>query len=484
MDRERPEFSRGNDTLTIKMSLHASNRKRLCDRLRGKGVAKGTMVFLKGGEEELRNDTDYCPVFRQESFFHWVFGVEESEFFGAIDVATGNSFLFCPKLPKEYAIWLGRILPKEHFKKRYDVDEVHYTEEIEAFFKKHNPPAILTLRGLNTDSGSYAEEAKFPGIEKFTVDNSTLFPEIVECRVFKSPEELKILRYVCGVSSKAHIEVMQKIKPGMMEYQIESMFKHFCYYNGGCRHTSYTCICASGENAAILHYGHAAEPNNRTLKEGDICNFDMGAEYYCYSSDITCAFPVSGKFSDKQKMVYNTVLRANRAVFEAAKPGVSWRDMHLLAERVILESLTKHGLLKGNLDEMQDARIGALFFPHGLGHFMGLDVHDVGGYPEGGVERSTLNGLKSLRTARVLQKDMVLTIEPGCYFIEPVLEDALKDEQKAKFLCRDAISEYYGFGGVRIEDDVVITENGAELLNCVPRSVEEIERVMAGGSFP
>ncbi|XP_071824482.1 xaa-Pro dipeptidase-like [Apostichopus japonicus] len=480
----KPEFSRGPASLTISVELHVENRKRLCSKLKKiKEVPEGAIIFLKGGEEELRNDTDVGPVFRQESYFHWAFGVEECGFFGAIAVDSGNAVLFCPELPKEYAVWLGKILPREHFQQRYAVDDVCFINKIADWFAGQKPSVILTLKGKNTDSGNYAEEATFTGIDKFTVNNSLLFPEIVECRVFKTAKELEILRYVCRISSEAHIEVMRKIKPGMKEFQIESMFQHYCYYNGGCRHTSYTCICASGANAAILHYGHAGEPNSRTMEAGDICNFDMGGEYYCYASDITCAYPVNGKFTDQQKKIYNTVLKANQAVFNAVKPGVLWTDMHLLAEKVILEELTSHGLLKGDISEMQKVNVGALFFPHGLGHLMGIDVHDVGGYPEGGNERSTLPGLKYLRTARVLEADMVLTIEPGCYFIESILEEAMSDEKYKGFLCPDVIRQYLKFGGIRIEDDVVITKNGAELLNHVPRTVEEIESVMAGGKF-
>lgn len=147
--------------------------------------------------------------------------------------------------------------------------------------------------------------------------------------------------------------------------------------------------------------------------------FDMGGEYYCYGSDITTTFPSNGKFSDKQKIMYETVLKANRAVLEAVKPGVSWLDMHKLADLVILQEFSKHGLLKGSIDEMMKHRVSAVFFPHGLGHFLGIDTHDVGGYPEG-LERDTQAGLKSLRTVRKMEKGMVVTIEPGVYFIEYV----------------------------------------------------------------
>lgn len=139
---------------------------------------------------------------------------------------------------------------------------------------------------------------------------------------------------------------------------------------------------SSGDNASVLHYGHAAAANDKKINAEDLCLFDMGGEYYCYASDITTTFPANGKFTSKQKFMYETVLKANRAVLNAIKPGVSWIDMHLLAERVVLEELKKEGLIDGDIDEMLEKRVSAIFFPHGLGHFIGIDTHDVGGYPD------------------------------------------------------------------------------------------------------
>lgn len=209
----------------------------------------------------------------------------------------------------------------------------------------------------------------FDGIGLFTVNNQVLYPVISELRVFKTPLELDVLRYTNKLSSKAHIEVMRQIRPGMKEYQLESIFKHHCYYEGGSRLVSYTCICASGENGAVLHYGHAGAPNNRTVQNGDITLFDMGCEYYCYASDITCSFPVNGKFTDDQKLIYNAVLKSSRAVMAVVKPGVSWVDMHLLADRVHLEELKKHGLLRGNVDEMMEKRLGAVRYRLRFGRY-------------------------------------------------------------------------------------------------------------------
>ena len=148
--------------------------------------------------------------------------------------------------------------------------------------------------------------------------------------------------------------------------------------------------------------------------------FDMGGNYFGYAADITCSFPANGKFTPDQKFIYEAVLKSNQAVGNVAKPGVSWVDMHKLANRTLLEELKKGGLLKGNVDDMMDAKLGYYFQPHGLGHLLGLDVHDVGGYLPNQPERSTELGLNRLRFARILEKGMYVTIEPGCYFIDPV----------------------------------------------------------------
>ena len=164
---------------------------------------------------------------------------------------------------------------------------------------------------------------------------------------------------------------------------------------------------------------------------------------------------------------------------KALKPGVSWTDMHLLSERVSLEALRAGGLLRGDVDEMMRVRLGAVFQPHGLGHFLGCDVHDVHGYPEDGPPRSVEPGLRSLRTARTMAPRMVLTIEPGIYFGDYNLDQALANPEQSRFLVPEMINQYRGFGGVRIEDDIVITDDGMELMTQVPRTAEEIEKLMA-----
>lgn len=209
-------------------------------------------------------------------------------------------------------------------------------------------------------------------------------------------------------------------RPGMTEYQGEAQFLHHSYFVGGCRHASYTCICGSGPNSSILHYGHAAAPNDRLVVDGEMLLFDMGANYFGYCADITCSFPANGKFTDDQRFIYNAVLAACRAVHENAREGVNWVDMHKLANRVLLTKLKEGGLLRGEVDDMMAAGLNGVFQPHGLGHLIGLDVHDVGSYLEKCPPRPTEPGLGSLRFARDLKAGMYVTIEPGCYFIPHV----------------------------------------------------------------
>merc|ERR1711879_615529 len=264
-----------------------------------------------------------------------------------------------------------------------------------------------------------------------------------------------------------------------MEFQAESLFQHDIYSKGGCRHVSYCWIGASGKNGAILHYGHAGEPNSRGIRDGDMCLFDMGAEYHCYGSDVTCSFPVNGKFTDDQKIIYQGVYNAWKAVTDNLKAGVQWPDMHKLAETEILKQLKKHDLIKGDIEDMMRDRLGALFMPHGLGHFLGHDVHDVGGYMDFTPKRSTLPGLRSLRTARQMETNMVITIEPGCYFVWSVIQDVIdNDGPWLQYLNLDQLKRFADFGGVRIESDVIVKEDCCEDMCSVPRTIEEIEEHM------
>lgn len=235
---------------------------------------------------------------------------------------------------------------------------------------------------------------------------------------------------------------MKNIKPGMRESQLESFFKFHGeqnYFTG--RVAPYISICGCAHKAATLHYHEA----DQTCVDGQTMLTDQGHSLHHYISDVTTSFPVNGKFTEKQRQIYNIVLAASRAVFSKAGPGVEWPEMHKLAERVVLEGLVGLGLLHGDVAEMQEKRIGFLFMPHGLGHLVGLDVHDVGGYLPHTPKRSTLPGLKNLRFARALEPGMVFTIEPGCYFRDFLLKGEIPAdyyEFDLKYLNMPKIEEY------------------------------------------
>ncbi|KAK4883508.1 hypothetical protein RN001_006827 [Aquatica leii] len=472
----------GPGTLEVNSDLYALNRQRLVERLQIKDVIKGSIVLLQGGQDIPVYNSDITYLFRQEPYFQWAFGVPESLCYGAIDVDSGSSYLFVPRYPTEYTVWMGPQLSFENLKKKYGLDFVYYTEELCTVLKNLDPRMLLVVNGVSTDSGLATEPVHFDGMECFNVDTATLYPEISELRVIKTDYELEVINYITELSSMAHKRLMRLVKPGMMEYICEAEFLYFIYTHGGCRHPSYTCTCASGRRTAILHYGHTGTPNDGILCNGEMCLFAMGASYFGYKTDIACSFPVNGKFTHDQKIIYEAVLRANQAVQREARPGTSWACMHVLANRVLLSALKDAGLLQGDVSVMVTAGLGAIFQPHGLGHLVGLDVHDVGGYlPESPPRLKHPKGMEKLRTSRVLKKGMVLTIEPGCYFIDYLLDAAINDPLLHQFLVMEVIDRFRAFGGIRIADVVVVTEIGVRNLVNLPRTVEEVESYMANG---
>jgi len=505
------------------------------------------IVVLRGGPTPTRYDTDHEPIFRQESYFWWLTGVKEPDCALVMIIDKddgGKSFankqcnhryaLFVPRLPESYATIMGKIRSLDEWKVLYGVDEgVHFVDTLEKFVEtqvqQRSLTKVLLMRGKNSDSGAMYEELipSFPGHSKKAsmkesfkdcdidsaiednVDKSTLFPILADCRVFKSHSELALMEHVTMITSFAHAYVMRNVKPGMFEYQCESLFRHYGYYNYGSRLVSYTSICGCGPNSATLHYGHTGEPNARKIDETDHCLFDMGAEYQCYASDVTCSFPANGKFTPKYQAIYDSVLNAQRAVYRKMESGVSWVECHIAAELEIVKGLYAVGILtlppaaNGEIaidileKLVREFRLGAVFMPHGLGHLIGIDTHDVGGYLEGTPLRSPQPGLRSLRTARNLRENMVLTVEPGCYFIDHLLDEAMEQGSPLApyFNTKLINAEYRGYGGVRLEDVVAVTAKvpcGDDIrgYNCVrnftlcPRTVQEVEMVMAGGKWP
>jgi len=486
----RPFFSMGLATAKVYFSMHAENRSKLCAAMGAKGHGAGC-VLLRGGAAGMRHDSDHELLFRQESWFNWAFGVLEPDWSGAIDLETGEATLFMPRLPASFAVWMGAILPPSFFRERYGVDRVLFGDARDAWISaRYGEASVHVLYGKNSDSGTFSAPAVLAAAAPAaspTIVRDALYPVFAYCRVVKSAAELELMRYVSKVTSEAHVAVMRAAKPGMAEYQLESLFQHHIYTNGGCRRVAYTNICACGPNSAVLHYGHAGAPNDRIVGEGDMALIDMGAEYHCYCSDITCSYPIRGTFDATQRWVYNAVLDAQRAVMGAMKPGADWAALHRLAERTILAALLEQGVLVGDLDEIVDAKCGAIFLPCGMGHLIGCDTHDVGGYLDDTPPRNMTAsgmGIAKLRTARILEEGMLLTVEPGLYFIDALLDTALASATQAQFFVAERVDALRSFGGVRLEDVVAVTSTGIANYTLTPRTCAEVESVMAGGVWP
>mmetsp|Transcript_37678 Transcript_37678/g.82744 ORF Transcript_37678/g.82744 Transcript_37678/m.82744 type:complete len:535 (-) Transcript_37678:23-1627(-) len=483
-----PFFSMGEGTLKVPMAMHAENRARLCAMLREQSaIGDGALLLLQGGVEISVYDTDTQLGFRQESNFQYLFGVKEPDCYAALRVRDGHSILFVPEQAEAYQAWMGPCKPPAWYQLAYAVDEVHYVSELKSSLEQLGAAELLMLHlGTNRDSGLRLPQPSFDGIDSFKVSSSgsqALWDTLCECRLVKSTEELKVLQYVNDVSSRAHIEVMLAAKAGQREHFSEAVFR-FQASLRGCLRTGYACICPSGRRNAILHYGHSAEPNSERVLPDDLTLHDMGAEYHCYTADVTCTFPVSGRFSEAQRTIYEAVWAATLAVEQKLQPGVNYKDMHRLAQRTLLEKLSEAGLFAGSVNEMMAAGLMSYFMPHGLGHTLGLDVHDVGGYPPGVVRSDDPSIKENLRLGRELKEGMVLTVEPGFYFVDYLVEQALSKPEIRGFINTDRLYVLWReVGGVRIEDDVVVTAKGCRLLTCVPRTCEEIEAVMAGQSW-
>jgi Xaa-Pro dipeptidase len=480
-------FWRGADSLKVRLSMHQSNRRNLYESLIAAG-ASGDAVILSGGGEIPVYNTDTVWDFRQESNFQYLFGVKEPGCFGIVGVKSEFSILFIPRLPKEYEQWLGPIKPPAWFKSHYQVDEVFFVDEMETILRdKFGIQSLLYYDFTNLDSGLKLVKPTFEGSDSFKFVGGPLFANVInELRVIKTQSEIEILQYTNDVSCKAHIDTMKEVYSRSMPKVVE--MEHFAETNfryqaglGGCARVGYNCIACSGINNAVLHYGHAAEPNNMPVEPNSLRLLDMGAEYHCYTADVTVTFPTSGKFSEEQKIIYEAVWKAVLAVETIIRPGVDYRDMHRLSQRVILEELLRTTrIFNGGIEELVQHNICSYFYPHGLGHSLGLDVHDVGGYLPGQAKDKADLSIKGLRLGRELKENMVLTVEPGFYFIDYLIRELESDPVKSKLINFDELSKYRNVGGVRIEDNVVITKTGCRVLSDVPRTVKEIESVMSG----
>lgn len=425
------------------------------------------VVFIQGADTMYRYGTDYEFPFRQESNFWYLSGVNEAGCSLILDLKTEEYHLFVPKRDTQYAVWHGYVKSLEQYREEYQPDHLHYDNQLLHVLNELNPETIFCL---NEEQAEFIEDLN----RGFTVDTESLTDALTFCRVIKTDWELDQMRKACRINDQAYTEVMKAIEPGKFEYEMKAVFTKVQMQNGLLQ-DAYNGIFATGKNSAILHY----TDNVSQINDGDLFLMDAGFEYNGYAADYTRTFPANGKFSGIQADIYQVVLNAQKEVIEAIKPGVKMEDLHIMAARIMMEGLLELGIVKGNVDEMMDNNIFALFFPHGLGHFLGLDTHDVGGYPKG-VDRIDRPGIRFLRARRELLAGMVVTIEPGIYFIPALLTPALENPEQNKFLNAEKIQELMDFGGIRIEDNIAVTETGYENLTNVPKEISEIEALMAG----
>ncbi|ORY93931.1 peptidase M24, structural domain-containing protein [Syncephalastrum racemosum] len=423
------------------------------------------IIYHRGGIQSMRDDTDVELDFRQESNFFYLTGVEEAGFHVVIDLQTETVHLIPPTIPDYEKLWKGPSDAPAVLLDRYDADTIVREADLPQLLCAIQPDIIFTLDITDTS----ALEGLLP---KATLNVSALPVAIHEARLLKFPHEIQLIRRAVHMSSHAHVSLMQHARPRLYEWELEARFRWACARNG-LKWQSYLPIVASGPRTATLHYTKNDQliPDTRHT----LILVDAGGEYRCYGSDVTRTFPASGVFSPEAKTVYNIVLKVQETILSRLKPGVLWSDMHWLGVRILTQELIRIGIFKkANVSDV--LLLTRAFYFHGTGHSVGLDVHDVGGRSAGIV---SVRGAPSFDISRPLEKDMILTVEPGLYFNDISLASWAKDERFNAYVDWDVVNRYRVTGGVRIEDTVRITEDGIENMTLVPKSVSDIEALMA-----
>ncbi len=439
--------------------MHHEHRNRLLTLFKDEDKS---IIYLRGGAVSRRYNTDFEYPFRQESNFLYVTGVDEPDMSAVLHCGTGEYVLVIPRRDAQFAVWMGYVLTADDYIGKYGPDKVIYDDELSEWLKKLKPETVHGLPGSEQDIRQFG----------LTPETGYLQDALAWCRVIKTDGEIANLKTAAAAANQAHLEVMQAVCPGTYEYEMKAVFDYHAIRHGQL-HPPYSGIFASGPGSAILHH----TGKHRQLDDGELFLVDAGTECHGYASDITRTYPVNGRFSPIQADLYDIVLDAQTTALNLIRPGNKMEDAHLAAAKVIVTGLRDCSLVKGDIDELMDKNVFALFFPHGLGHFLGLDTHDVGGYPKG-TKRIDRPGLRFLRARRIFESAMVLTIEPGLYFIPALLEPALADKGISGFLNGKRLKELFDFGGIRIEDNIIVRDDGLENLTTVPKIRQEIELVM------
>jgi len=448
------------------------------DELRNK-MKTGLALFI-GNVESPLNYPANTYHFRQDSDFLYYFGLDLPGFAGLLDFDSGKDKIFGNDFDMDDIVWMGPQPTVKELALKCGVtitDPMAKLEETikDALSKRRKVHFLPPYRGeTKMTLGSLLKENP---CQMKTLASGDLIKAVISMRSIKEKAEIEEIERAIEIAYEMHVTAMKMCRPGVKEQDIFGTIEGIALAKGG--GTSFPIILSV--NGQTLH-NHA---HGNILKKGKMMVTDAGAETNMhYSSDITRTTPVGGKFSSMQKEIYEIVLKANTEAIKATRPGISNRDVHFMACRIIASGLKDLGLMKGDVDEAVAAGAHALFMPHGLGHMMGLDVHDMEALGENNigynneVKRADQFGLAFLRFALPYQPGHVFTIEPGCYFI-PELIELWKSESKFKdFINYSQIDKYMPIGGIRIEDDVLITEKGHKLLGKpIPKTIKEIESV-------
>ena len=433
----------------IPKAEYARRRKALMAQM-----VPNSIAILPAAAVAIRN-RDVEHVYRQDSDFQYLSGFPESEAVIALIPGRehGEYVLFCRERNPEREQWDGLRAGQEGAIRDFGADDAFPITDIDEILPGliEGRERVYSAMGSNAEFDrrlmdwinvirSKARLGAQPPNEFVALDHL-----LHDMRLYKSAAEVKVMRAAADISARAHVRAMQACRAGLHEYSLEAELDYE-FRKGGAKMPAYGSIVAAGRNGCILHY----QQNDAPLKDGDLVLIDAGCEIDCYASDITRTFPVSGRFTPEQKAIYELVLKAQAAAFAEIAPGKHWNHAHEATVRVITEGLVELGLLKGEVQALIDSEAYRAFYMHRAGHWLGMDVHDVGEYKVGG-------------EWRVLEPGMALTVEPGIYI-------AADNQEVAK--------KWRGIG-IRIEDDVVVTKQSCEILTSgVPRTVAEIEALM------
>lgn len=433
----------------MKQSEFKKRRKQLMQM-----IGTGNMAIIASADMRIRNRDVHYP-FRQDSDFYYLTGFNEADALAVFIPGReqGEYILFCREFDPTKALWEGAHAGLEGAVQKYAADDAFPIADLDDILPGmlENKGKVYYPMGRNGDLDHnlliWLNEIRGNSRSGITAPNELVSLEHIlhEMRLIKTEAELQLMRKAAQVSAQGHIRAMQQVRAGLYEYQIEADLMH-AFMQQGLRAVAYPSIVAGGKNACVLHYTE----NKDKLKQGDLLLVDAGAECDHYAADITRTFPVSGRFSEAQAQLYQLVLDAQLAALEHIKPGVPWNLAHDAAVEVITKGLVKLGLLKGRVSTLIKTEKYKTFFMHRIGHWLGMDVHDVGSY-------------KINNEWRLLEPGMVLTIEPGLY----VPQD-----------CKTVDAKWRGIG-IRIEDDVLVTKDGYEVLtHDVPKTIADIETLM------